>query len=63
MKTELENQIDKINHALEEARFRQLHDHELAWLHDAIKELYKISDNLEIKVNEQSGLVKSARRR
>jgi ribosomal protein S13 len=45
-------QIDKINHALEEARFRKLHERELKWLHDAIKELYKISDNLEIKENE-----------
>lgn len=42
-------QIDKINHALEEARLRKLHEYELKWLHDAIKELYKISDKLEIK--------------
>ena len=45
-------QIDKINHALEEARFRKLHEYELKWLHDAIKELCKISDNLEIEENE-----------
>jgi ribosomal protein S13 len=54
MKTGLENQIDKINHALEEARLRKLHEHELKWLHDAIKELYKISDNLEINKNERN---------